>query len=77
MARLRVPAVPPGVADAPEKSYDPKVNHPLSIGDTDVFLIGHGYAPGHHDHRRQGNTWRPDCLLLVNQSFQSIGVSRR
>ena len=29
----------------PEEKYDLKVNHPLSIGDTEVFLIGHGYAP--------------------------------
>src|SRR3546814_6019170 len=28
-----------------EKSYDLRVNHPLSIGGTDIFLIGHGYAP--------------------------------
>jgi cytochrome c biogenesis protein len=28
-----------------EKSYDLRVNHPLTIGDTDLFLIGHGYAP--------------------------------
>jgi cytochrome c biogenesis protein len=31
--------------DAAEDTYDLRVNHPLSIGDTDVFLIGHGYAP--------------------------------
>jgi cytochrome c biogenesis protein len=30
---------------APEKTYDLRVNHPLSIGGTDIFLIGHGYAP--------------------------------
>lgn len=30
---------------APEKSYDLRVNHPLKIGGTEVFLIGHGYAP--------------------------------
>ena len=29
---------------APEK-YDLRVNHPLAIGGTEVFLIGHGYAP--------------------------------
>jgi cytochrome c biogenesis protein len=28
-----------------ERSYDLRVNHPLTIGDTDLFLIGHGYAP--------------------------------
>src|SRR3954452_9886986 len=31
--------------DSPEKSYDLKVNHPLTIGSTELFLIGHGYAP--------------------------------
>jgi len=30
---------------AEEQSYDLRVNHPLTIGDTDLFLIGHGYAP--------------------------------
>ncbi len=29
----------------PEKSYDLRVNHPLKIDDTELFLIGHGYAP--------------------------------
>ena len=29
----------------PEKSYDLRVNHPLKIGGTELFLIGHGYAP--------------------------------
>lgn len=31
--------------DAAADEYDLRVNHPLSIGGTDVFLIGHGYAP--------------------------------
>lgn len=30
---------------AEQQSYDLRVNHPLTIGDTDVFLLGHGYAP--------------------------------
>lgn len=29
----------------PNKTYDLKVNHPLSVGGTDIFLIGHGYSP--------------------------------
>ena len=33
---------PPGGAS---RSYDLRVNHPLTIGDTELFLIGHGYAP--------------------------------
>jgi cytochrome c biogenesis protein len=28
-----------------EKAYDLRVNHPLKIGGTELFLIGHGYAP--------------------------------
>ncbi len=61
---------------APEKHYDLRVNHPLSIGNTDVFLIGHGYAPvitirdGNGDKVYSG----PTVFLPVNQSFQSIGV---
>ncbi|MCW2572858.1 MAG: ResB family protein [Frankiales bacterium] len=30
-------------ADAPEKPYDIRVNHPLHIGAAKVYLIGHGY----------------------------------
>ncbi len=33
---------PPGSAT---KTYDLRVNHPLTIDDTELFLIGHGYAP--------------------------------
>jgi cytochrome c biogenesis protein len=29
----------------PEQSYNLRVNHPLKIGGTELFLIGHGYAP--------------------------------
>ena len=29
----------------PGEDLRPRVNHPLTIGDTEVFLIGHGYAP--------------------------------
>jgi cytochrome c biogenesis protein len=30
-------------ADAPEKPYDIRVNHPLHVGAAKVYLIGHGY----------------------------------
>ncbi|MEO9324379.1 cytochrome c biogenesis protein ResB [Nocardioides sp. C4-1] len=59
-----------------EKSYDLRVNHPLSIGDTDVFLIGHGYAPvitvrdGNGDIAYSG----PTVFLPTDPSFQSLGV---
>ena len=62
--------------DSPEKTYDLRVNHPLSIGNTDVFLIGHGYAPvitirdGDGDRSTSG----PTVFLPTSQSFQSIGV---
>jgi len=58
------------------QEYDLRVNHPLSIGDTDVFLIGHGYAPvitvrdGNGDVAYSG----PTIFLPEDQSFQSIGV---
>jgi cytochrome c biogenesis protein len=61
---------------APSKDYDLKVNHPLSIGNTEVFLIGHGYAPvitirdGDGDVVYSG----PTVFLPTDQTFQSIGV---
>ena len=62
--------------DSPERTYDLKVNHPLSIGSTEVFLIGHGYAPvitvQNADGEKVGGG--PTVFLPVNQSFQSIGV---
>lgn len=62
--------------DGDPQEYDLRVNHPLSIGDTDVFLIGHGYAPvitirdGNGDVAYSG----PTVFLPQDQSFQSIGV---
>ena len=59
-----------------EQEYDLRVNHPLSIGDTDVFLIGHGYAPvitirdGNGDVAYSG----PTVFLPEDQTFRSIGV---
>ncbi|MCD4524111.1 cytochrome c biogenesis protein ResB [Nocardioides sp. cx-173] len=61
---------------AEEKTYDLRVNHPLSVGDTDVFLIGHGYAPvitvkdGNGDEVFSG----PVPFLPQDQSFLSFGV---
>ncbi|HSX68154.1 cytochrome c biogenesis protein ResB [Nocardioides sp.] len=60
-----------------ESTYDLRVNHPLNIGGTDVFLIGHGYAPvitvrdGNGDVAYSG----PTPFLPENQqTFQSYGV---
>jgi cytochrome c biogenesis protein len=61
---------------AQAKDYDLKVNHPLTIGDTEVFLIGHGYAPvitirdGNGDVAYSG----PTIFLPTDQSFRSFGV---
>ena len=47
MARkfVAAPHLPPRSPAAEPQQYDLKVNHPLTIGGTEVFLIGHGYAP--------------------------------
>jgi len=61
---------------SPVKSYDLKVNHPLKIGGTEIFLIGHGYAPvltirdGDGDLAFKG----PVVFLPVDQTFRSFGV---
>ncbi|MFL6002719.1 MAG: cytochrome c biogenesis protein ResB [Nocardioides sp.] len=62
--------------DADPKDFDLKVNHPLTIGGTEVFLIGHGYAPvitirdGNGDIAYSG----PTIFLPTDQSFRSFGV---
>jgi cytochrome c biogenesis protein len=60
----------------PEQSYDLRVNHPLTIGDTELFLIGHGYAPVITVRDGQGNiAWSgPTVFLPEDQTFTSIGV---
>ena len=60
-----------------DKTYDLKVNHPLSIGGTDVFLIGHGYAPVITIRDGEGNVAKsgPVVFLPTNaQTFESFGV---
>lgn len=62
--------------DGEVKDYDLRVNHPLTIGGTDVFLIGHGYAPvitvrdGNGDVALGG----PTIFLPTDQTFASFGV---
>jgi len=62
--------------DGPEKTYDLRVNHPLSIGGTEVFLIGHGYAPVITVRDGQGNVAYsgPTVFLPQDSSFVSFGV---
>ena len=63
--------------DSAPQRYDLQVNHPLTIGGTEVFLIGHGYAPRHHGPRRQRRRrlQRADDLPARRTStFLSFGV---
>lgn len=62
--------------DGPEKHYDLRVNHPLEIDGTDVFLIGHGYAPVVTVRDGKGNiTYTgPTPFLPQDASFLSFGV---
>jgi len=63
----------PGSAD---QTYDLRVNHPLKIGGTEVFLIGHGYAPvitirdGNGEVAYSG----PTVFLPEDAGFRSFGV---
>ena len=73
VAELAYETEPGGETEA----YDLRVNHPLSIGGTDVFLIGHGYAPvitirdGDGEVAYSG----PSVFLPTNaQTFESFGV---
>lgn len=61
---------------AEEKSYDLRVNHPLAIGSTEVFLVGHGYAPVVTVRDGEGNVSSsgPVVFLPQDQSFLSFGV---
>ena len=62
---------------AETEQYNLRVNHPLSIGGTDVFLIGHGYAPVITVRDGEGNIAQsgPTVFLPTNaQTFESFGV---
>jgi cytochrome c biogenesis protein len=59
-----------------EKSFDLRVNHPLTLDGMDVFLVGNGYAPiltvrdGNGDVAFKG----PVVFLPEDSSMQSVGV---
>ncbi|CUR61409.1 ResB-related putative cytochrome C-type biogenesis protein [metagenome] len=62
---------------AETREYDLKVNHPLAIGGTEVFLIGHGYAPVITIRDGDGNIAQsgPTVFLPTNaRTFESFGV---
>jgi cytochrome c biogenesis protein len=60
---------------APE-DYRLRVNHPLTIGGTQVFLIGHGYAPVITVRDAQGHELYdgPTIFLPESSNFESFGV---
>ncbi len=62
---------------AEEKTYPLRVNHPLSIGGSDIFLIGHGYAPSITVRDANGDVAAsgPAIFLPEDQAtFRSFGV---
>ena len=61
---------------AAEQKYDLQVNHPLTVGDTEVFLIGHGYAPviTIRDGEGQVAYSGPTIFLPTDSTFRSFGV---
>jgi len=65
--------VTPGAAPY---SYDLRVNHPLQIGGTSVFLVGHGFAPNVTVRDGQGNIAHSGAgvFLPLDSSFTSFGV---
>jgi cytochrome c biogenesis protein len=63
----------PGGSD---HQYDLRVNHPLTIGGTELFLIGHGYAPVVTVRDGEGNIAAsgPVVFLPMGQDLFSFGV---
>ena len=61
-----------------EQEYDLRVNHPLTIGKTDIFLIGHGYAPVLTVRDKTGEVVYsgPTIFLPTDQNFRSFGVAK-
>jgi cytochrome c biogenesis protein len=59
-----------------EKKYDLKVNHPLTVGGTDIFLLAHGYAPVITVRDGEGNVAYsgPTIFLPESQNLLSFGV---
>ncbi|MBM0124365.1 cytochrome c biogenesis protein ResB [Pimelobacter simplex] len=64
------------VGDGKPQTYDLRVNHPLEVDGTDVFLIGHGYAPviTVRDGTGQVVCTGPTVFLPRDASFLSYGV---
>lgn len=60
----------------PIQDYDLRVNHPLTIGSTEVFLIGSGYAPDITVRDGKGHVVYagPTVFLPEDASYLSTGV---
>jgi len=63
-------------ADGEQQRYDLRVNHPLKIGGTELFLVGHGYAPVVTVRDGNGDVAysAPTIFLPQDASFLSFGV---
>jgi cytochrome c biogenesis protein len=61
---------------APARHHDLRVNHPLQVDGTSVFLVGHGYAPRVTVRDGEGNVaFRgPVAFLPQDGSYTSLGV---
>lgn len=62
---------------AEEKSYDLRVNHPLKVGGSEVFLIGHGYAPSITVRDANGDVAASGPVVFLPEdqaTFRSFGV---
>jgi cytochrome c biogenesis protein len=61
---------------ATPRAYDLRVNHPLQVDGTSVFLVGHGYAPliTVRDGRGRVAFSGPVVFLPQDGSFTSFGV---
>jgi cytochrome c biogenesis protein len=62
--------------ESPEESYDLRVNHPLKLDDSSVYLLGHGYAPRVtvKDGNGQVAFSGPAPFLPQDSNFSSFGV---
>src|SRR5690606_13067451 len=65
--------------DAAERSYDLRINHPLNVGGTKVYLLGHGYAPEFTVRAAEGEVALRDArpfLARAQRNLASEGVVR-
>jgi len=59
----------------PPRQYDVRVNHPLAVGGTKAYLIGHGYAPKLRITDADGSVTETAAPFLPqDSSFTSTGV---